>query len=51
MVAYMVKNMPAMQDTWVQSWGWEEPLEKRMATPLQYPAETHRQRGLVGCSP
>ena len=31
MVAQMVKNLPAMQETWVQSLGWEEPLEKEMA--------------------
>ena len=28
----MVKNLPAMQDTHVQSLGWEDPLEKGMAT-------------------
>ena len=28
----MVKNLPAMQRTWVQSLGWEDPLEKGMAT-------------------
>ena len=28
----MVKNLPAMQETRVQSLGWEEPLEKGMAT-------------------
>ena len=28
----MVKNLPAMQETWVLSLGWEDPLEKRMAT-------------------
>ena len=28
----MVKNMPAMQETWVQSLGWEDPLEKGLAT-------------------
>ena len=27
----MVKNPPAMQDTWVRSLSWEEPLEKGMA--------------------
>ena len=27
----MVKNPPAMQETWVQSPGWEDPLEKGMA--------------------
>ena len=28
----MVKNLPVMQETWVQSLGWEDPLEKGMAT-------------------
>ena len=27
-----VKNLPAMQETWVQSLGWEDPLEKGMVT-------------------
>ena len=27
-----VKNLPAMRETWVQSLGWEDPIEKRMAT-------------------
>ena len=27
----MVKNLPAMQETWVRSLGWEDPLEKEMA--------------------
>ena len=31
-VAQMVKNLPAMQETWVQSLGWEDPLEKGKAT-------------------
>ena len=26
------KHLPAMQETWVQSLGWEDPLEKEMAT-------------------
>ena len=28
----MVKNPPVMQETWVQSLGWEDPLEESMAT-------------------
>ena len=28
----MVKNLPALQETQVQSLGWEDPLEKGMAT-------------------
>ena len=31
-MAQTVKNLPAMQETWVQSLGWEDPLEKGMAT-------------------
>ena len=30
-VAQTVKNLPAVQETWVQSLGWEDPLEKGMA--------------------
>ena len=30
--ARVVKNLPAMQETWVQSLGWEDPLKKEMAT-------------------
>ena len=32
LVAQPVKNLPAMWETWVWSWGWEDPLEKRKAT-------------------
>ena len=32
LVAQMEKNLPAMHKTWVQSLGWEDPLEKGMAT-------------------
>ena len=32
LVAQMVKNPPAMQETWVQSLGREDPLEKETAT-------------------
>ena len=32
LVAQMLKNLPAMQETWVWSLGWEDPLEKGMAT-------------------
>jgi len=28
----MVKNLPTMRETWVPSLGWEDPLEKEMAT-------------------
>ena len=32
LVAQAVKNLPAMWETWVQSLGWEDLLEKEMAT-------------------
>ena len=32
LVAQMVKRLLTMQETWVQSLGWEDPLEKEMAT-------------------
>ena len=35
-VVQRLKHLPAMWETWVQSLGWEDPLEKEMATQLQY---------------
>ena len=32
LMAQLVKNLPAMRETWVRSLGWEDPLEKEMAT-------------------
>ena len=41
LVAQMVKNSPAMRETWVQSLGWEDPLEEGMATtPIFLPGES-----------
>ena len=34
----VVKNLPAEQETWVQSLGWEDPLEEEMATHSSIPA-------------
>ena len=31
-MAQMVKNLPAMQETWIRSLGWEDPLEKGVVT-------------------
>ena len=36
LVAQLVKNLPAMWETWVQSLGWEDLLEKEKGYPLQY---------------
>ena len=53
LVAQLVKNLPAMQESWVRSLGWEDPLEEEMAThsstPL--PREFHEQRSWAGYSP
>ena len=35
-MAQVVKNPPAMQETWVLSLGWEDPLEKGKTYPHQY---------------
>ena len=32
LVAQLIKNQPTMQETWVQSLGWEDPLEKGTTT-------------------
>ena len=36
LVAQSAKHLPAMQETWVRSLGWEDPLEKEYGNPLQY---------------
>ena len=52
LVAQTAKNLPAVQETWVQSLGWKDPLEKGMPpTPVSLPGESHGQRSLVGYSP
>ena len=48
----MVKNLPAMLETQVQSLGWEDPLEKGIAMHSSILAgEFHGQRSLMGYSP
>ena len=50
-MAQMVKNLAAIQETWVQSLGWEDPLEKEMATHSSVPAwRIPGQRSLAGYS-
>ena len=51
--AQIAKNLPAVQETQVQSLGQEDPLEKEMAThtPVLLPGECHGQKSLVGYSP
>ena len=49
----MVKNLLAMHETWLQSLGQEDPLEKEMAThsSIFLPGELCGQRSLEGYSP
>ena len=42
LVAQLVKDLPAMRETWIQSLGWEDPLEKeRLLTPVFWPGVSH----------
>ena len=51
LVAQMVKKLPATQKTRVRSLGWEDPLEKEMATPSSIlDGEFHGQKSLVDYS-
>ena len=48
----MAKNLPAMQETWVQFLGQEDPVEREwLLTPVFLTGEFHGQRSLVGYSP
>ena len=51
-MAQMVKHLPTVQKNWVRSLGWEDPLEKGMATQSSIlPGKSHGRRSLVGYSP
>ena len=51
-VGHSVKNLPAVQETWGQTFGWQHPLEKEMTRILSNLAgKPHGQWSLVGCSP
>ena len=47
----MVKRLPAVRETRVRSLGWEDPLEKEVATLVLLPGKFHGLRSLVGYSP
>ena len=52
LVAQMVKNPPAVQETWVQSWIGKIPWRKTWQPTLVFlPGESHGQRSLAGYSP
>ena len=49
---HLVKNLPAMHETWLQFLGWEDPWSwKWQPTPIFLPGKSHGQRSLAGCSP
>ena len=51
LVVQSVKSLPAMQETRVQSLGWEDPQERKwQPTPVFLPGEFHEQRSLAGYS-
>ena len=51
-VAQMVKNPPAVQETWVRPLDWKDSLRReRLPIPVFWPREFHEQRSLVGYSP
>ena len=62
-LAQLVKNLPAMRETWVRSLSWEDPPEKAMVphssilrrkwqpTLVFFPGKSHGHRTLVGYSP
>ena len=51
-VAQTVKYLPTIWETWVQSLGWEDPLEEIMGTHSSIlDGESHGQRRLMGYSP
>ena len=52
LITQLVKNLPAIQKTWVRSLGWGDPWRRVwQPTPVFLPGKSHRQRSLVGYSP
>ena len=52
LVAQMVKNLPAVQETWVRSLSLEDPQRREwLPTPVFLPGEFHGQRSLAGYCP
>ena len=52
LVAQTVKNSSAIQETWLPSLGWGDPLEEGMATHSNIPAwRIPKDRSLLDCSP
>ena len=51
-VAQTEKNLPTMWETWARSLGWEDPLEKGMATHSSIRLERSKEMTIIGmCDP
>ena len=46
----MAKSLPVVTETWVRSLGWEDPLEKEMATHSSILGESHGQKRRASCA-
>ena len=52
LVAQTIKRLPTLRETWVQSLGQEDPLERKwQPTPVLLPGKSHGWRSLLGYSP
>jgi len=51
LVAQMVKNLPTIRETWVQSLSWEDPLEEGNALQYYFLENPHGHRSLAGYRP
>ena len=49
LVAQLVKNPPAMRETWIRSLGWEDPQKGKANTPVFWPGEFHGLYSPWGC--
>ena len=50
-MAQTVKRLLTTRETRVRSLGWEDPLEKEIATPVLLPGKSHGRRSVIGYSP
>ena len=52
LVAQTIQRLPTIRETWVQSLGQEDPLERKwQPTPVLLPGKSHGWRSLLGYSP
>ena len=52
LVSHMIKNLPAMQETWIRSLGQEDPMRRKwIPSPVFLSGESHGHGSLAGYSP